>query len=104
MADEHRLQEFKNDRDAKGEKKASLWFSFDATNNMYYLRGTFVSAGEDVLAGRCACIPGTADQSVIQQKVDDYLADAEKAIAGAYAVRLLASHHASTDASASALS
>ncbi len=86
-----------------GEKKASLWFSFDATNNLYYLRGTFVSAGEDVLAGRCACIPGTADQSVIHQKVDDYLADVEKAIAGAYAVRLLASHDASTDVPAPAL-
>ena len=72
-----------------GEKKATLWFSFDAVNVQYLLKGTFVSAGEDVLAGHIACIPGDADQPTIEQHVDAYIAAVEKAIAGSYAVRLL---------------
>lgn len=74
---------------AVGPKRAQLWLSFDAEYNQFFLKGEFTSAGENVLATCLSVIPGTATAAQVEAAVDAHIVQAEKAIAGSYAVRLL---------------
>lgn len=74
---------------AVGLKRAQLWTTLDAEYNQIFLKGEFTSAGENVLATCLGIIPGTATAEEVDAAVDAYIVNAEKAIAGSYAVRLL---------------
>jgi len=69
--------------------RASLRLSHDKVNHQFWLNGEFTSAGENVLATAFACLPEAFDEAEVHAAVDEYIADAEKRIAGAYSVRLL---------------
>lgn len=74
---------------AVGPKRAQLWLSFDAEYNQFFLKGEFTSAGDNVLATCLSVVPGTATAAEVEAAVDAHIEQAEKAIAGSYAVRLL---------------
>lgn len=74
---------------AVAPKMATLWLTYDAVYSHYWLKGEFVSAGVNVLASCSGCIPGASDLDAVHAKVDAFAGDAEQAIAGSYAVRLL---------------
>ncbi|TAL80699.1 MAG: hypothetical protein EPN77_19365 [Candidimonas sp.] len=72
-----------------GAKQAVVWMNFDTAYDQFFLNGSFVSAGEDVLAICFSCIRNGSETHVVESLVDDFVAQAEKRIAGSYAVRLL---------------
>ncbi|MCW5292650.1 hypothetical protein [Verminephrobacter eiseniae] len=74
---------------AVAPKMATLWLTFDAEYSRYWLKGEFVSAGVNALASCIECIPCASDLDTVHTKVDALARDAEQAIAGSYAVRLL---------------
>lgn len=76
-------------RTAVAPKMATLRLTFDTVYSHYWLNGEFVSAGVNVLASHFACIPSASDLNTVHGKVDAFVDDAEQAIAGSYAVRLL---------------
>lgn len=74
---------------AVAPKIATLWLTFDAVYSHYWLKGDFVSAGVNALASCFGYFPSTSDLDTVHAKVDAFAEDAEQAIAGSYAVRLL---------------
>jgi len=85
---------YKDYESAVGLKRAVVWITYDAECKQFWMHGEFTSAGEDVLATCYSCISAAADQNTVSNAVDSFVADAERRIAGSYAVRLLRSQKA----------
>jgi hypothetical protein len=76
-------------------KKASLWLSFEAELDRWWLRHSdFTSAGENVLAACYAIFPAGMPQAEVEQTVANLVTEMERKIGGAFSVRLLGRPHA----------
>ena len=71
-------------------KQASLWLSFEAELDRWWLRHSdFTSAGENVLAACYAIFTAGMAPADIEQTVANLVNEMERKIGGAYSVRLL---------------
>lgn len=81
-----------------GHTRASVWVTPDQEYEQVWLKGEFHSAGENVLAGCFGCIREPATSEAVHAAVDAYIVQAEKAIEGAFSVRVLRARQGVPDA------
>jgi len=74
---------------AVGPKEATVRADVVHASEMNWLNAVYWSEGRNVAATCYAFLASTADKEVVISKVERFLADVERAIAGTYAVKLL---------------
>ncbi len=74
---------------AVGPKEATVRADVVHASEIVWLNAVYWSEGRNVAATCYAFLASTADKEVVISKVERFLADVEKAIAGSYAVKLL---------------
>lgn len=68
---------------------ATVRVELDSENQQYWVKGEYVSKGDNVLATCFACIPSTAAQADVFDAMDAFIQEAEQQINQSFAVRFL---------------
>lgn len=68
---------------------AAIWVELDSDNQLYYLKGEYVSKGDNVLISCLCYIKADSSPAEVAAAVEAYLADAENQIHNSFAVRFI---------------
>lgn len=75
---------------AVGDKTAHVYLQdFGPESTGFMLHGDYQSEGRNILESQCVLIPKGSDDEQMRRLVAKFVQNAERAVAGSYAVRLL---------------